>query len=93
MECNSDMNVMKCWNMFVIAKCIVNIKDWLEELKPYEEFVEVQTLTANVDETANRIGRNGLEPIELSESQKLLELQDEDLTGIELKEMLNSNTY
>ncbi|CAH2098324.1 unnamed protein product [Euphydryas editha] len=29
------MNVMQCWKKFDIAKCIVNIKESLEELKPY----------------------------------------------------------
>ncbi|GBP30881.1 NFX1-type zinc finger-containing protein 1 [Eumeta japonica] len=33
MECNPDMNVMECWKKFDIAKCIVNIKESLEELK------------------------------------------------------------
>ncbi|GBP80084.1 Tigger transposable element-derived protein 1 [Eumeta japonica] len=35
MECNPDMNVMECWKKFDIAKCIVNIKESLEELKPH----------------------------------------------------------
>ena len=35
MECDPDMNVMECWKKFDIAKCIVNIKESLQELKPY----------------------------------------------------------
>lgn len=108
MECDPDMNVMECWKKFDIAKCIVNIKESLEELKPYtlkscwkklwpaltaendEESVQIQTLTANIAEIANGIGRDGFEQIESSDIQELLESQDEDLTETDLEEMLNS---
>ncbi|KAL9913170.1 uncharacterized protein ACN2A1_000737 isoform 2-T2 [Glossina fuscipes fuscipes] len=36
MECNPDMNVMECRKNFDVAKCIVNIKESLEELKPHK---------------------------------------------------------
>lgn len=55
-----------------------------------EESVQVQTLTANIAEIANGIGRNGFEQIESSDIQELLESQDEDLTETDLEEMLNS---
>ncbi len=35
MECNPDMDIMECWKKLDIAKCIVNIKESLEELKSY----------------------------------------------------------
>uniref|UniRef100_A0A2A4JVK0 HTH CENPB-type domain-containing protein n=1 Tax=Heliothis virescens TaxID=7102 RepID=A0A2A4JVK0_HELVI len=35
MECNPDMSVMECWKKFDIAKCIINIKESLQELKPH----------------------------------------------------------
>lgn len=35
MECDPDMNVIECWKQFDIAKCIVNIKESLQELKAY----------------------------------------------------------
>ena len=35
MECDPDMNVMECWKKFDIAKYIVNLKESLQELKPY----------------------------------------------------------
>lgn len=34
MECYPDMNVMQYWKNFDIEKCIVNIKESLDELKP-----------------------------------------------------------
>ncbi|CAK1552926.1 unnamed protein product [Leptosia nina] len=106
MECNSDMNVIDCWKKFDIAKCIANIKESSEELKPHslkscwkklwpdltaenEESVQVQSLTANIAEIANGIGRDGFEQIESSDIQELLESQDEDLTETDLEEMLN----
>ncbi|KAH7644273.1 tigger transposable element-derived protein 1-like [Dermatophagoides farinae] len=55
-----------------------------------EESVQVQTLTANIAEIANGIGRDGFEQIESSDIQELLESQDEDLTETDLEEMLNS---
>uniref|UniRef100_A0A1A9ZHI3 HTH CENPB-type domain-containing protein n=1 Tax=Glossina pallidipes TaxID=7398 RepID=A0A1A9ZHI3_GLOPL len=68
----------------------------LEELKPHTlkscwkklwpaltaESVQVQTLTANIAEIANGIGRDGI--------QELLESQDEDLTEIGSGETLTS---
>ncbi|KAL9912861.1 tigger transposable element-derived protein 1-like [Glossina fuscipes fuscipes] len=102
------MNVMECWKKFDAAKCIVNIKESLEELKPHtlkscwrklcsaltaendEESMKIQTLTANIAEIANAIGRDGFEEIESSDIQELLESQDEDLTETDLEEMLNS---
>lgn len=35
MECDPDMNVMQCWENFDIVKCILNIKESLQELKPH----------------------------------------------------------
>lgn len=35
MECDPEMNVMQCWKNFDISKCIVNIKESLQELRPY----------------------------------------------------------
>lgn len=55
-----------------------------------EESVQIQTLTANIAEIANGIGRDGFEQIESSDIQELLESQDEDLTETDLEEMLNS---
>uniref|UniRef100_A0A1A9Z8M8 DDE-1 domain-containing protein n=1 Tax=Glossina pallidipes TaxID=7398 RepID=A0A1A9Z8M8_GLOPL len=99
---------MECWKKFYIAKCIVNIKELLEELNPHtlkscwkemwpaltaendEESVQVQTLTANIAEIANGIGRDGFEQIESSDIQESLESQDEDLTETDLEEMLIS---
>ncbi|CAH0721938.1 unnamed protein product, partial [Brenthis ino] len=54
-----------------------------------EESVQIQTLTANIAEIANGIGRDGLEQIDSSDIQELLESQDEDLTETDLEEMLN----
>uniref|UniRef100_A0A1A9VG67 DDE-1 domain-containing protein n=1 Tax=Glossina austeni TaxID=7395 RepID=A0A1A9VG67_GLOAU len=105
MKCNPDMNVLKHWKKFDIAKCI---KGSLEEVKPRtlkslwkklwsaltaendEESVEVQTLTANIAEIANGIGRGGFEQIESSDIQELLESQDEDLTATDLEEVIIS---
>uniref|UniRef100_A0A1A9UGE9 DDE-1 domain-containing protein n=1 Tax=Glossina austeni TaxID=7395 RepID=A0A1A9UGE9_GLOAU len=102
------MNVMECWKKFDIAKCIVNIKESLEKLKPHalkscwkklwpaltakndEESMQVQTLTANIAETANGIGRGGFEQIESRDIQELLETQYEDLTETDFEKMLNS---
>ncbi|GBP20903.1 Tigger transposable element-derived protein 1 [Eumeta japonica] len=53
MECNPDMNVMECWKKFDIAKCIVNIKESLEELKLHIEVMLEKlwpALTAENDE-------------------------------------------
>uniref|UniRef100_A0A1B0GCS1 Uncharacterized protein n=1 Tax=Glossina morsitans morsitans TaxID=37546 RepID=A0A1B0GCS1_GLOMM len=85
------------------AKCIVNIKESLEELESCsiklwpaltaendEESVQVQTLTATIAQIANGIGRDGSEQIGSSDIQELLELQDEDLTETDLEKMLNS---
>ena len=47
--------------------------------------MQIQTLTANIVEIANGIGRDGFEQIELSNIQELLESQDEDLTETDLK--------
>ncbi|XP_049820103.1 tigger transposable element-derived protein 1-like [Aethina tumida] len=92
MECDPDIDVIECCKIFNIAKCIVNIKESLEELKPHklkscwkklwpvliaeneEEFVHIQTLTAN--------------KLLIEQEQELLESQDEDLTETDL--LLNS---
>ncbi|KAL9872898.1 uncharacterized protein ACN427_013954 isoform 1-T2 [Glossina fuscipes fuscipes] len=72
------------------------IKVMLEKLWPAltagkdEESVQVQTLTANIAEIANEIGRDGFAQIESSDIRELLESQDEDLTETDLEEMLNS---
>ncbi|KAL9927345.1 tigger transposable element-derived protein 1-like [Glossina fuscipes fuscipes] len=52
--------------------------------------VQLQTLTANIAEIANGIGRDGFEQIESSDVQELPESQDEDLTETDLEEMLNA---
>ena len=53
-----------------------------------EESVQIQTLTENISQVANGIGRDGFEQIKSSDIQKLLESQD-DLTETNWKEMLN----
>ncbi|KAL9915895.1 uncharacterized protein ACN2A1_002346 [Glossina fuscipes fuscipes] len=55
-----------------------------------EESVQVQTLTANIAEIANEIGRDEFEQIESSDIQELFESQYEDLTETDLEEVLNS---
>ncbi|KAL9876647.1 tigger transposable element-derived protein 1-like [Glossina fuscipes fuscipes] len=55
-----------------------------------EECVQVQTLTANIAEIANGIGRDGFEQIESNDIQELLKSQDEDLTETDFEEILNS---
>lgn len=57
-----------------------------------EESMHIQTLTDNIAEIANGIERDGFEQIESSDIQELLESQDEDLTEIDLEEMLNSQS-
>uniref|UniRef100_A0A1A9ZYP8 HTH CENPB-type domain-containing protein n=1 Tax=Glossina pallidipes TaxID=7398 RepID=A0A1A9ZYP8_GLOPL len=56
----------------------------------YKEPVQIQTLTANIAEIANGVGRDGFEQIESSDIQQLLESQDEALTETDLEEMLIS---
>lgn len=82
MLCNAERNMT--------AKCIINIKYSLEELKSYtlksrwkklwsvptaeneKESVQIQTLTANIAEVENEIGRDGFEQIEFSDIQEFL---------------------
>lgn len=49
----------------------------------------VQTVTENIVQIANNIGRDGFEQLESNDIQELFESQDEDLTEMELEEMLN----
>ncbi|KAL9928133.1 tigger transposable element-derived protein 1-like isoform 1-T3 [Glossina fuscipes fuscipes] len=105
MECRKNFDVAKCIAHIKESLEELKphtLKSYWKNLWPAltaekdKETVQVQTLTANIAEIANGIhgihgiGRDRFEQIESSDIEKLLESQDEDLTEIDLEEMLNS---
>ena len=56
-----------------------------------DDSIQLQTLTENIAQTSNNIGRDGFEQLESNDIQELFESQMKDLTEMDLEEMLNTD--